>query len=238
MMTLSPAYLKSVGGAAEWQAVWAADIEGRGRRVVPVLVEDCDPAALGLLRGRGWVDMRGLFGDSDAEVARARLLDGVVAAREGRRKPSGPVPLPGRAVRGPMPFPLELPEIWNVPPRVAHFVGREELLGELHAALSASSLVALAGLGGVGKTAVALEYAYRHATAFDVVWWVPAERMELVREHLAALGEALGLAPGAELGAVLARLRRHSRWLLVFDNAEDPVKIAPLRPGPGEGPLP
>jgi tetratricopeptide (TPR) repeat protein len=131
-----------------------------------------------------------------------------------------------------------VPAVWNVPPPVAHFVGRDELIAEVGRGLSASgavSVVAVEGLGGVGKTALALEYCHRHAAEFDVVWWVSAESAAVAAEHLSALGEALGLAAGAEPGAVLARLRRHARWLLVFDNAEDPAALAPLRPGPGGG---
>ncbi|MBL7498152.1 tetratricopeptide repeat protein [Frankia sp. CNm7] len=131
------------------------------------------------------------------------------------------------------------PAVWNVPPRLARFVGREDQLSELAGKLAAGSVVsvvALAGMGGVGKTALAVEYAWRHGEAFDVVWWVSAEQVDQVPEQLGALGEALGLAVGAEPAAVVAELRRRGRrWLLVFDNAEELAAVAPFRPADGRG---
>jgi TIR domain/WD domain, G-beta repeat len=91
---LSADYLTSAGGTAEWQAVWAADIPGRRRRVVPVLMVDADGLDLGLAGTRTWIDLHDLSG-ADVATARARLLNGLNAARAGRVKPTGRVPFPG-----------------------------------------------------------------------------------------------------------------------------------------------
>jgi len=79
--------------------------------------------------------------------------------------------------------------VWNVPARLVRFVGRDDLLAEIDTALVAApraALVALEGMGGVGKTSLAVEYAYRHADQFDIVWWVAAERSELVAQQMVA----------------------------------------------------
>ncbi len=55
------------------------------------------------------------------------------------------------------------------------FTGRDALLEDLHAALQARDRVALSGLGGVGKTQVALEYVYLHGADYDAIFWVNAE---------------------------------------------------------------
>ncbi len=97
----------------------------------------------------------------------------------------------------------------------------------------------LQGLGGVGKTAVAIEYAWRFRDQYDLVWWIPADQLPLVRSSLARLAERLGLpgatATGIQAAAAFAldALRRgepYRRLLLIFDNADQPDELNDLIP--------
>ena len=142
----------------------------------------------------------------------------------------------------------DVPAVWgNVPQRNKNFTGRTELLVELRKRVTGDVTAVLAhalhGMGGVGKTHLAVEYAYRYMGDYDVIWWIPSDQILLVRSSLAALGPRLGLgdvAPGRledSVNAVLEALRRgqpYGRWLVIFDNADQPEEIRDLLPsGPG-----
>lgn len=140
------------------------------------------------------------------------------------------------------------PAVWgNVPPRNPNFTGRVELLDALHRRLRKEKATAvlpnaLHGMGGVGKTLLAVEYLYRHLGDYDVVWWISAERTAQIALSLVELAPRLGLEAGSDASwsvtAVLEALRRgepYDNWLLVFDNADSPEAVRPYFPSGGPG---
>ena len=144
--------------------------------------------------------------------------------------------------------PSRIPQVWGkIPPRNKNFTGRADLLERLHQGLGGRVTAvlphALHGLGGVGKTQMAVEYAHRYQSDYDLVWWIPADQPVLVRSSLASLAPSLGLPSASVSGveeaanAVLEALRRgepYASWLLIFDNADEPEELTDILPqGPG-----
>jgi hypothetical protein len=142
---------------------------------------------------------------------------------------------------------------WSgIPPRNLNFTGREDLLRQLHGRLTPGTMTAvlpqaLRGLGGVGKSQLAVEYAYRHRMDFDFIWWIPAERPVQIQASLVELGQRLGLGTPSDVNLavtmVIDALRGNSRssqkipqnWLLIFDNAENPQDTWPYLPTGSSG---
>nr|BFE29637.1 hypothetical protein GCM10010200_018880 [Actinomadura rugatobispora] len=138
--------------------------------------------------------------------------------------------------------------MWGgVPPRNKNFTGRTDLLERLREGIAGEVTAvvphALHGMGGVGKTQMAVEYAHRYRGDYDLVWWVPSDQAFLVQSSLAALAPFLDLPSATATGiedaaqAVLDALRRgepYPRWLLIFDNADRPDELNTIIPrGPG-----
>ena len=170
-------------------------------------------------RTKGPIDQRRIeyltlsFAELDAEVTQAMAELQAQPAVAGSAKPVG----------GP---------VWKVPARLHGFTGREELLQELANSLRDGPVVvrAIEGMGGVGKSSTAIEYAHRHAADYDVVWWIAAENPDLVPQQLAELGQALRLtAPDEPVGVavprVLGELRARERVLVVFPSVAREARL-------------
>ncbi|MGO8947720.1 MAG: FxSxx-COOH system tetratricopeptide repeat protein [Ktedonobacterales bacterium] len=146
---------------------------------------------------------------------------------------SVPFPL-SSPVATPALIPEHLLPLWNVPyRRNPFFTGREEVLLHLHNQLTATSAAALnqtqaiSGLGGIGKTQIAIEYAHRYRDDYDAVFWVTAATRETLHSDFVALARLLQLSvqdlPDQQVivDAVKQWLARHEQWLLILDNADE-----------------
>ncbi|MFD6306915.1 tetratricopeptide repeat protein, partial [Streptomyces sp. NPDC060223] len=131
------------------------------------------------------------------------------------------------------------PGLNNLPePASPLFLGREEAMTELRERMQTSTGVvtqAVHGLGGVGKTTLALHYAHDQRAEHTAVWWLTASTSETIEAGLAEL--AVRVYPARDIPSITipmhaewarAWLQAYPGWLLIFDNAENPDHVAPL----------
>lgn len=144
---------------------------------------------------------------------------------------------------------IALPKaVWNVPfRRNPFFTGRENLLRQLHDNLTTDKVAALtqaqaiSGLGGIGKTQIAVEYAYRYHQDYQAVLWTCADTVEALVSGFVALAELLQVSQQEEqdqhkiVQAVKDWLKTHDRWLLILDNADDLALVCDFLPRAGAG---
>ncbi|MET9207868.1 FxSxx-COOH system tetratricopeptide repeat protein [Streptomyces bacillaris] len=231
VVLLSTAYLKSQRAVDLWQRAVSEDPGGGRRQLLPLRVGDVRLTAPYI--DRNPVDLFRLD-EVHATTALMRALD-------------RPVQLVDGMTPGPR-FPGTVPRIWNVPPRNPGFTGRSLVLERMRDQLGGGMAVVLPqpqtlyGLGGVGKTQVALEYVHRFMADYDLVWWISSEQSDDVVASLAELAVRLGAQGGEDMAAASQEavdlLRRgvpSDRWLLVFDNADDPETLRRHFPQGGSG---
>lgn len=150
--------------------------------------------------------------------------------------------------RGGVPTEAASFSLWTVPyRRNPFFTGRESLLADLRNKFTADKVAgqtpayALSGLGGIGKTQLATEYAYRHRRDYRTVLWVKAETRETLLSDFAALASRLDLpekdAQDQHLivAAVKGWLEENVDWLLILDNVEDLPLVSEFLPSEGRG---
>ena len=134
--------------------------------------------------------------------------------------------------------------LWHLPfPRNPFFTGREDILDSLHEVLHpkhtdllTQSSALITGLGGIGKTQTAIEYAYRHAQDYTALFWINAETIESLMASFLDLADLLDLPEKQEeeqsrvVAHVIHWLNSHEGWLLIFDNVEEIALLPPFLP--------
>ncbi|MFE3853258.1 FxSxx-COOH system tetratricopeptide repeat protein [Streptomyces griseorubiginosus] len=216
LAVVSPAFLGSRTAQAAWEA---AVHSGGSAEHQPVALRVGDVQQIPYAGRGSAIDLVRL----DEDTAASTLLTGL-----GRPGTPQPTPRP-HGVR----FPNTSTSVSNVQPRYPYFTGRSTILEQVRRQFVSGPggmrlPQVLHGLGGVGKTQLAREYANRFKADYDLVWWVDAEQPDLVPPKLADLGRRLDPGIGDDVNeAALAALqalragRPYKRWLLVFDNVED-----------------
>ncbi len=230
ILLLSPDYLdpKAIYSRIEWAASLKKDPDGAKGVLLPIRVRACEPT--GLLASITYIDFVG----RDIAEARSALLAGVDPSRD---LPSGDPPYPGNAssTQPSVPtFPGSWPLIWNVPNRRnLFFTGREQLLQTVHEQLCGTNAAALTqilaihGLGGIGKTQTAIEYYYRYRHEYQSVFWVRAAAVDMLCSDYVSIAELVNLEVKDNqdqihiLHTVKRWLSRQRNWLLILDNADD-----------------
>jgi hypothetical protein len=134
-------------------------------------------------------------------------------------------------------------EIWNIPPRNDYFTGRDEYLDALHKALADAGTAALTqaikGLGGIGKTQTAVEYAHRYRGDYRAGFRMTADSRDALVSGFAGLASMLELPVDQDLGKT-AQAAKHwfesnSGWLLILDNVEGMDDVKPWIPAGHRG---
>jgi tetratricopeptide (TPR) repeat protein len=134
--------------------------------------------------------------------------------------------------------------IWSneIPSPKPNFTGRAAELERLHDNLFSRQpphAQVISGMGGIGKTELATQYIHRNIDTYEIIWWVRAEHPDRVRDALVKLGQRLELRQATTdsgrdrtVAAVLETLQSGawSSWLLVFDNAANPLDLQKYLP--------
>ena len=240
---LSPQYLSSLYTQPEWAAAFRHDPKGEQSLLIPVRVQPCE--VTGLLGPIVYADLVG----RDEATARQRLL---AAVRHERAKPAQAPAYPHtmqHTISKQLNFPGDVPPIWKMPhQRDPLFLGREQLLQELHTSLATDHTVLLfepdfvREAGSSGATGTAVEYAYRFRSDYQVIAWIQADTGEALQADLLSLATALHLpqakpADQDPLQNVVQWLRTHQHWLLVLDQVHEQEVLSPLMPLPKPGHL-
>ena len=234
----SEEYFRRPFAGAEHRAVFAQSTYSGQPRLIPIIIEDCTIPKLydTLIR----IDLI----EVDEETATRRLLNGISSNRSRPNTVAFP-----RAVKSSTPeqeyttYPGARPAVWRLPTRNPFFVGRTDVLEQIDDLLrygkdreDAVAIASLQGMGGIGKTQIAIEYSHRCARHYGIVWWIDGDSPDLIEQGLTNLADELSLtasSPERSIEKLWSELSRRTDWLLIYDNIDSPASLTNLRPPTG-----
>jgi transcriptional regulator with XRE-family HTH domain len=139
-------------------------------------------------------------------------------------------------------------KLWNIPfLRNPNYTGYDEVIEKLHLRLLGEkdeiAIETISGLGGIGKTQLMLEYAYRKRDNYQAVFWLRADKQELLEEDLAQAAKMLGVPEARKrqpnhqylVNEAKQWLKKHFGWLLLLDNVEEDVRVKDILSGMPHG---
>ncbi|MCL2399666.1 MAG: tetratricopeptide repeat protein, partial [Defluviitaleaceae bacterium] len=224
---LSKNYLNSKYCQAEWEAALNKDVNSEKRLLIPVRIADVEPE--GLLAPIIYIDLFEL--ESDEAAAEKKLIRGVDDKEIPRPRP----PFPGvkkdlapKSLKAK--FPGTLPFNNLLFAKNPHFTGRDQVFEKICKGFESGSTVSLTqiitGMGGLGKTQTALEYAYRYADKYECIWWITAENeMDVLSSYKKFAVEMNLLHQDQQdseliIKVVLNWMSENQNWLFIYDNVE------------------
>ncbi|MCT4563542.1 MAG: FxSxx-COOH system tetratricopeptide repeat protein [Maledivibacter sp.] len=213
---LSEKYFESLFTQSEWQAAFVKDPTGKNSTLIPIRVSEFRPE--GLLKQIIYID---LF-EASEEESKKKLLSGVDETKR-RRVASG---FPGLYNE------KSSKKILNLKfRRNRHFSGRGNILKSIKDKfdnqIDSDKVFILTGLGGVGKTQIALEYIFRFQENYEVVWWIESEDSSTIIKSYNSLLIKLGFVDKEieDVNEVVLMISewasQNSNWLFVYDNASN-----------------
>ena len=204
-------------------------------RVIPILLRPTD------LKDSPFTKLKMLPTDAKAVTRWPTLDDAFTDVVQGIRAAIDDLTNKGQKINPP-------PTRQNIPyERNPLFTGREDILKRLSTALKESKTTALtqpqaiSGLGGIGKTQTAVEYAYRYQDDYDFILWVKAGSSDSLMSDFVSIATLLDLPQQQEqeqrliVEAVKRWFQDNTGWLAIFDNADDLAMVQGFLPSGGKG---